>query len=108
MDAVAAVDDVGVAVDEAGHRAHAARVDHLGVIGQLHQSEDVLARADGLDVPVPDCDRRVVLDAEVAVRIDRGEGGEVVDQEVRGLHAVSLRPGRVTPVAQPAPVRAKF
>jgi hypothetical protein len=32
-----------------------------------------------------------VLDAEVAVGIDRGERGEVVDQEVGGLHAVSLR-----------------
>ena len=108
MDAVAAVDDVRVAVDEARHGTHAARVDHLGVVGQLHSPEHLLARTDGLDVPVADGDGGIVLHAEVTVGIDRCEGGQVVDQEVGGLHVVSLRAACERPCADPVGIRAEF
>jgi hypothetical protein len=49
-----------------------------------------------------------VLDAEVAVGVDRGEGGEIVNQAVSGLHGVSLREGLERPCADPVGNRAEF
>ena len=54
---------------------------------------DLVAGTDGLDVARTNRDGSVVEDAKLAVSIDRGEAGEIVDQEVGGLHTVSLRVG---------------
>ena len=91
VDAVAAVDNVRMTVDQAGNSALPCGVDKLGVSGECHGGVDLVAGTDGLDVARAHCDRSVVNDAELSVSIDGGEAREIVDQKVGGLHGVSLR-----------------
>ena len=91
VNAVAAVDNVCVAVDEAGDSALPCGVDNFGISGECHGGVDLVAGTNGFDVARANRDCRVVNDAELSVSIDGGEAGEIVDQKVGGLHGVSLR-----------------
>ena len=91
MDAISAVDNVRVAVDEARDSALPSGVDNFGVSSECHGGVHLVTWADGFNVASANRDCRVVNDAELSISIDGGEAGEVVDQKVGGLHDVSLR-----------------